>query len=167
MVVVGVWINFIYLDLSLPGWTNHSVLNIGTVRHGSRAEIILNEPMPAPSKLNLNQAAVFRIVRYVEWVINLRYRANGRARLWEVDFWSSIGTERFNIPALPAAKIVSKAREDLPEPETPVNKAIARRFQVNILQVVLPSSANAKLNELSIAPCIADTGFRFSNHLVW
>jgi len=29
--------------------------------------------------------------------------------------------------------------------------AIARQFQVNILQVVLPSSANAKLNELSIA----------------
>jgi len=69
--------------------------------------------------------------------------------LWEVDFWSSIGTERFNIPALPCREdsVKGKGRFAGTRDASEDNQAIARQFQVNILQVVLPSSANAKLNE--------------------
>jgi len=45
------------------------------------------------------------------------------------------------MPALPFCEDSVKAREDLPEPETPVKTIqTMRQFQTNILQVVLPSS---------------------------
>jgi len=53
----------------------------------------------------------------------------------------SIGTE--GLQHAGASREDSVKAQDLPEPETPVNQAIARQFQVNILQVVLPSSPNA------------------------